>query len=153
MRRVLIGIAILAVGIGVLLYWDRATFPSEGAAKAPELAQLTSFSTPPAFATATGMCPPSPSWAAVMISPASYRGRCVFIHGAANAAPDGSPYVRLDDTVDDQSFWVGWGPGGALTTPGNHCPLVYILGTLQGARNGLPYVVATEGYWGTCSAP
>lgn len=152
MRRMLaFGAIVLIAGFGIVFLWDRATFPTEGAAKAPELANLNSYSTPPAFATAAALCPANPVWAAVLLSPTTYRGRCVFIHGAPKASPGDGPYVRLDDMPDAQSFWVGWGPGNALTASGDHCPLVYILGTLQGVRDGLPYVVAAEGYWGSCT--
>ncbi len=140
----IIGMAVIAIVIGV--NWP-------GTVTAPELQPFANGTAGPTLDKAGDLCPAAPNWTDVIAHPASYRGRCVLQSGLVTFTNGPSVEFRLDVLTGSgnyESLWINFDPDGGLT---KFWPTVdtsrgvSALGTIQGVKNGLPFIAAVEVYY------
>ncbi len=107
----------------------------------------------PSLDDAATICPALPEWSLVMRSPTSYRGRCVFLDGFVQFASGPDIEFRLNATDQGQTtapLWIRFEPASGISTfwgKADTARDINVLGTLQGVKNGLPYIDAQEVYY------
>lgn len=151
-RRWLIGgvVALVLVLVAAGWYIGQNDDPELTDVVAPELQSVQGSAISVDLTTATTLCPSAPVSSVALAAPASYRGRCVMVFGRLAPSFDtywweGS-YYRLNLIDGAGSVEIGANSArDALKGAGAGAnSRVAVLGTLQGVRGGLPYVVAAK---------
>jgi hypothetical protein len=176
---VLAAALVIAVGLGALIHNGGAA-SGDNLVTAPEIQPFLPQTRVIPRATEEAICPNNmPDWNEVLVTPASFRGRCVYVVGFLASGPTAQnpgivrmalDHARLqafaisdaarayavgtadvseawygDFAQQDQALWVIFNSAGPPPwQPADSTIPFAVLGTIQGTRDGLPYINAQQ---------